>query len=604
MAGEGTDFTINIDAPADSALSAASAIDRLAAAIDIAKASSEAAEVALAAGETAYARAVAAADKAAKAVERLGQQADAQRGKLAAAMEVGDIAGAARAAAKLEDLNRKQADATAKATAATAAMNAEAASLDKLRAAAAGAGNSQAALSKQMEQARAKTAALAKSAGSGKVNEIAEGLGKLGGPLGTAGQKVFGLADGFNKLGASLGSAGPYVAMAVALVAIAAGAAAAAAGIIAATAAVLKFAVANADAARTARLLEEQAKGGAAGLAATQKLTLSLDAQTKRLKDNVGKIFSVGEKPLERFLTALSKLGDLFDENTASGNAIKVVFQSLFNPLLDGITELIPKLVAGFIQFEILVLKALIRIKPFGSTILEVAKYAGILAAVVAGALAVGISAWIAGFTLLAAVAAGVIAAVVGLVAGILYVGSLFASFGAAIYSGVGAGLAWLSAKFDETLAWLSSLSLSQIGTDLILGLVDGIMGSAQAVVGAITGVVNGAIGAAKSALGIASPSKVFAEIGMNTAAGMAGGVDDGTEQVQGSLESLVAPPAAAGGAPVTAAGGDSTAISTSTTGGATYIVTIQGGGSAEANRDAFIAWFESIGATAGAAGA
>ena len=602
MAGDGTDFTINIDAPADSALSAASAIDRLAAALDVAKVSQEAAEVALASGETAYSRAVAAADKAAKAVERLGQQADAQRGKLAEAMAVGDVSGAARAAAKLDELNRKQAEATTKATAATNAMNAEAASLDKLRASAAQAGNSHAALSKQMEIAKSKTAALAKSAGSGKVNEIAEGLGKLGGPLGASGQKVFGLAEGFNKLSASLGSAGPYVAIAVALVAIAAGAAAAAGGIIAATAAILKFAVANADAARTARLLAEQAKGGAAGLAATQKLTLSLDAQTKRLKENVGKIFSVGEKPLERFLSALSTLGDLFDENTESGNAIKVVFQSLFNPLLDGITALIPKLVAGFIQFEILVLKALIRIKPFGSTILEVAKYAGILAAVVVGALAIGIGAWIAGFTILATVAAVVIAAIAGLVAGIIYVGSLFVGFAASIYSGVGAGLAWLAAKFDETMAWLSALSLSQLGTDLILGLVNGITGSAQAVVSAITGVVNGAIGAAKSALGIASPSKVFAEIGMNTAAGMGEGVDGGAAEVEGSLENLVAPPAATVASGTAGGGGNVTSSTSSTTGGATYIVYLQGGDTAKANREELVAYFESIGATAGAA--
>jgi hypothetical protein len=103
---------------------------------------------------------------------------------------------------------------------------------------------------------------------------------------------------------------------------------------------------------------------------------------------------------------------------------------------------------------------------------------------------------------------------------------------------------------------YFANTSLSQMGTDLINGLVSGILGAGPAVLSALGGVVTGAIDSAKKLLGIASPSKVFAEIGANTAEGMAVGVDAGTGEVQGSLESLVAPPAAT--APASGGGGTS----------------------------------------------
>jgi TP901 family phage tail tape measure protein len=55
---------------------------------------------------------------------------------------------------------------------------------------------------------------------------------------------------------------------------------------------------------------------------------------------------------------------------------------------------------------------------------------------------------------------------------------------------------------------------LAGIGANMVSSLAGAIAGAAGAVVGAIKGVVGGAINAAKSLLGIASPSKVFLQIG------------------------------------------------------------------------------------------
>jgi phage-related protein len=92
------------------------------------------------------------------------------------------------------------------------------------------------------------------------------------------------------------------------------------------------------------------------------------------------------------------------------------------------------------------------------------------------------------------------------------------------------------------------------VGGDIMRGLADGITGAAGAVVSAITGAVSGAIDSAKKALGIASPSKVFAEIGGYTGEGFAMGVDESAPEAQASMTSMVEPPApaTAGEAPST----------------------------------------------------
>ncbi len=622
MADE-TDFTINIDAPADNAEQAALAVDQLRSALEAAERTSLDAASALTAGEAAYKRVSGEADKAAKSLEGINVKLDEQRAAFERATNVGDFKAAERAARAVENLSVKQAAAEVKATQTKAALEAEAAALDKLRAKADGAASAEQKLTKQLDAAKAKTTALAKEAGSGKANEIAEGLAKLGGPLGSVGQKVFGAAEGFKKLSASLGSAGPYVAVAVGILAIVAGIAAVTAAAVSGVAAITAWSVQLSDAARTQKLLADgvagsvsagndlddaikrmanktvpQSRDGLLAMAADlkkagfegkalrdelektaikaavtkfgpefQKQLNSLPQLAARLKGNISGLF--GGLRIEKLLEGFSKLVALFDASSVSGRAIKVVFESLFQPLIDGVVAWIPKMVSAFIQFEIMVLKALIAIKPFGSTILEVGQWIGILALVIGGALALAIGVVVAGLAAMAVGFAAGVAIITGLIAGAIYLGSVFADLGAGAV---------------------------KLGSDIISGLVDGIKGGAQAVISAITGVVDGAIGAAKSALVIASPSKVFAEIGTNTAAGMSEGVDDGASDVQGSMEALVAPPTAAPGAasaPTAQVGGN--------VGGAPIIMNFYGEQKASVV-DEIRAFFESTGARAGAA--
>lgn len=655
---DGAEFEIDVEMKGGGDVeSAAASLANFTSKLELAGTAATAASAAVKAGETAYSQAETAADRAGKALERIGIAADAQRGKLAAAMDTGDTSGADRAAAKLQALTQRQTEAAAKADATRSAMNAAAQSLDTLRGSAAAAADNEARLSAQTNAAAAaaKSAATAakdaaaadaklaaaaasaaketakttegtdkasKAAGGGALNfrALGAGLGKLGGPLGSIGSTAAGVGGAVQKLSKALGSTGPYVAAAVLAVALAA-------AFVVAGLAITKFAVSAADTARTQALLSdgiagsvqggreldaslerlsntvpiardeltsmasELAKSGLKGQALTDALEtaavkaaklkfgpdfakqmLSLPNQAERLKSNFTGLFS-GLK-IEALLEGLSKLVKLFDSNEESGKAIKVVFESMFQPVVDGLTAIIPKAVSTFLQLEILAMKGLIAIHPYNPILRDIAiGFAG-LAILVAGLIAI-----------LVAVGVAPIAAFALILALPFIMADAFNYLGSAIKSGVGAAMDWLTEKFNAAVAFLEGLSLSEIGVQLIAGLVAGITGAGGSVLSAITGIASGAVDAAKKALGIASPSKVFAEIGMHTAHGMSQGVDDAAGGVQGSMEAMVAPPAQAGGAPA-AAGGAAPAASSSG-GGPTFYITVTGGGDAQSIAEA-----------------
>jgi hypothetical protein len=494
-----TQFTIDVAAKAAGVDTAAAAVDRLAARLTAADTAATQAAEAVAAGEASYRQAEAAADAQAKALERIGVKAADLQAKMAAATAAGDESKFLRLADAADELAQRQVEAAAKADAAKAALNDEAAALDALRANAKSAADQQAHFADAQAKAvaqldKAKGAADKFRNSQGQMADSAgkalTGIKKLGGPIGGLADTAEDTIEGLTKMSEELGTVGTVAAVgAVAFVAVAVAAAAAAVKI----GEVAFWAVKLADKEKRLGKIQE------------------------KFKKSTDKLF--GGLKINKLLDGFEDLVDLFDETSVTGKAIKVVFESLFQPLIDGVTAFIPKMRTAFIQAEILVLKALIAIKPYGSQILLVAKIMGVilLAAVglVVAAFAVGFAIMIAFWTIVIKVGQAMQAATEAVL-----------GFGKKVYD------------------YFANTSLLQIGMDLITGLANGILGAGPAVLKALSGVVGGAIDSAKKLLGIASPSKVFAEIGAHTAEGMAVGVEGGTSGVQGSLESLVAPPA------------------------------------------------------------
>lgn len=310
---------------------------------------------------------------------------------------------------------------------------------------------------------------------------------------------------------------------------------------------------------------------------------LNLDVQIDKFHENIARIFSgVNIKP---FLEALRSILSLFDQSTSSGKALKAIVEGLLNPLFAGLTSLAP-LAKGF--FQGLVIGALL----LTIAVLKVKNalkdtFGGFLGQI--DLVKVGVYAGLAVFGALAAILA--VVAVVAVVAAAAMILVLFpfiaiAAMATIVLALVAAPFIALVAAASAAWDYLSGLDLAQIGSDLIGGLVDGIVGAGGAVLSAITGVVGGAIDAAKSLLGIHSHSKVFKGMGINTGGGFAEGVDKTQGTVETATEGLA--DAAVGGAARGGAGGGKGGAAGG--GGNTYHVTVQGVKNAdEMNSDSFV---------------
>lgn len=614
MANDGTSFQIDLPVTgAEGVRSAADQMDLLASRLTAASAAATNASAAVKSGEVAYKQAEASYDRAAKSLERI------------------DVAMQSASGKTLANLIARQGEAAQAVVSSKTALDGEATALDRLRTSASAADKEVESLTQAQAAAKKSLDASKKSqADSMAANELlASSLGKLGGPLGAVGQKAFELRGAWDKMGKALGAAGPYLAVSVAFVAIAAGVIAVGAAAVAGVAQIGAWAVGLADAARTQGLLAagiarsvdggreldaaidslsrrvpqtseeltsmaaELAKTGLRGKALTDTLEtnataaaklkfgpewqsqmISLEQSQKRLKSGLNGLFS-GLK-IDALLEGLSTLVDTFDEGSASGQAIKVVFESLFQPLVDGAAGMVPKIRHAFLQFEILALKALIAIKPWGSTILKVGEVIAVVGAVMLGVFAVAIGVVVGLCGALVASIVAPIALFAALAAGVVYLSSVVIGLGVDLVNGIVGGLqsAWTAASNfgAQILAVLSNVSLVDAGAQIIAGLVAGITGGATAAVDAVSNVATSVIGAAKTALGIASPSKVFAEIGAYTAQGMEQGIEGSSGSVESAMSDLATPTTPSAGA---ASGG-----AQAPSGGNTYTFVFQGGAS------------------------
>ncbi|MEG0450120.1 MAG: hypothetical protein RR595_09705 [Lysinibacillus sp.] len=96
-----------------------------------------------------------------------------------------------------------------------------------------------------------------------------------------------------------------------------------------------------------------------------------------------------------------------------------------------------------------------------------------------------------------------------------------------------------ISEVWDSALAIFDIGKLKQIGKDMISGLISGINSMADDAIESITGVVDGVVNKAKSLLKIASPSKVFKQIGLWTGEGLAIGIDGSSAKVNTAMENI-----------------------------------------------------------------
>jgi phage-related protein len=108
-----------------------------------------------------------------------------------------------------------------------------------------------------------------------------------------------------------------------------------------------------------------------------------------------------------------------------------------------------------------------------------------------------------------------------------------------------------LGNKFDE-------IDLTEVGVNIIKGMINGVKSMAGALVDAASSVVGGAIQGAKNLLGIKSPSRVFMEIGEFTGQGMEIGLDKSKQGVESASKELAVVAARSASETKTTSGGSS----------------------------------------------
>jgi hypothetical protein len=284
-----------------------------------------------------------------------------------------------------------------------------------------------------------------------------------------------------------------------------------------------------ARAGRSVRALADDVRSRLGGIAARQ--ALSFDRQMQQLRQNVSRIFDGLE--IDGLLRGLRMVTSLFSQNTASGRALRQIVRVIFQPMIDGIARLGP-IARRFFQGMILQAQRVV--------IFYLRVRNAVLRAFGATDILSGINAQTMALQAGSVVVMGLVTAVM-MAAGAL---ATFVAMGAAAVAVVRAMLNPI-ATVQAAMAGLFDIG-ARAGSRLSDGLVSGITQGRDRIVAAVRGLATGAADALRNALQIRSPSRVFAQLGVQIPAGLESGIDAGAPSAMGAVESMVASPDAPGG--------------------------------------------------------
>lgn len=449
-----------------------------------------------------------------KQSEKLEVSQDSLQKKLARATAAGDGGKVKALTAALQELSDKQDQVSKRTEKVKGLLEEKAAILEIARGNAQNAAAAEAAAAAKEAAALAAVTAAQKKAEASKpnVNELAEGFGKLGGPFGRIAQQLTDQVVLYKKI--QTGSGGALGVGAIAAI---------------------KLGNALAFAATAGAGLAAGLVGAASAFAGTDEERAAFTAGLAKAKAGFKALFSgISLAPV---LSAFERIVGLLDASSASGRALKAILETLLGPIIGQFDEFGVAVERAILMAEIAFFEFLLSWKT---------GQAG-LGADMRATVQVLKGLWEATKILFDGLAA--IGAVLVAVVGAVGVG--FATVGTAVL----AALAVVTGAITAFVGLLlGDFDLFQIGVDMVTGLAGGILSAGGKVIESLTGVVSGAVDSAKKFLGIASPSKLLAEYGMNTAEGYAQGVEQGAPEAATAVEAMATPPPALGNAGANAA--------------------------------------------------
>lgn len=285
----------------------------------------------------------------------------------------------------------------------------------------------------------------------------------------------------------------------------------------------------------------------------------------------------------DRFTRGLEDVMTLFDEGTSSAKGMKLLIETVFQPLLDGaakaapfVKEMFKGMIYGALQVVIAVLK--IRNEIFKAMSPETRKaIKDVIDSVVT----------LENAFKLGETTAKVLAGAMAVLGVAFAIGSIPVMMVVVSIQRVIEVCEWLGEQFTDTVDAITDFAkdAGKAAAEIITGIVTSIVKGYGAVVEAMKNLGKKGVAAFKETLGIASPSKVFALQAQYTVDGYVQGIEGGTPEVEGALESMATPPelaapAAAAVAPTTT----STTTSSSTRSVVIQQLTVGGGSVAQDN--------------------
>lgn len=248
---------------------------------------------------------------------------------------------------------------------------------------------------------------------------------------------------------------------------------------------------------------------------------LDLNVQAQKLRENFGALF--GDLRIEALLKALHTVTSLFSQSTASGRALRAIFETMLQPLVDVVTSFAPvikRFFQGIIISTLIVQLAIIRLRAwwkrtFGDSELLTGMEMQRLA-LLAGVFVVGM-----------------LATALGLLVGIFVVmGTVLRTLGGFFFGWLKIVVSVYSAVLN--LPWL------ELGKSLASAIAKGVKSGAAWVVESVKNLGAAAWDAFREKLGIASPSKVFTDLGMEIPAGVERGIEKGSPGAQRAADGMV----------------------------------------------------------------
>jgi len=297
-------------------------------------------------------------------------------------------------------------------------------------------------------------------------------------------------------------------------------------------------------------------KGGPLGKATEKFGVLSWEGQLSTFKSRLASLFEdINIQPL---VDVMTRINELLSDSSPAGKRIRAFFNDAFGSgfgavgklldggtltkIFDGIADVVDGLSAAFkMAWPYVTAFA----EAFGASLKPVIVTVGPLLAKVFGDLGAGPNPTVIRIIQIVAeglgdvvIVLGALLAVAGLVSAALAAFQALLSviaFGVIKYGGDALG--WLA----DALLSLGSSAWSA-GAAFVDGLINGIRSGWTRVTDSVKSLAHGAVDTVEKALGISSPSRVMAQVGLHTAAGLSVGVRAGSPGVARAHEAMLAP--------------------------------------------------------------